>query len=366
MAKFSFDPEADDDGEDEERNSAEENDRRKMLLQRQLGDLLRQTAKYEDAETVLKDCLRYFADDESTTEDMYFKIELLSSIAVLYKEKGKYDIATPFYDEMLSLSKELFKPYDVKLSDSLALYAELLRKRQNIDDAMVMHEEALSIRLAEAMGMAMGQSHVGGSPSSSKAKAIRGHLDSFDELPHSSTRSRGKSGEPSLRSPQRKKSVSALEQSSSQLEIKLSDSYTFIGCCLAAKKRPVEAAKKHQEALRLRVKHLSGVHPLLSESLNYVGEAMLLQGYPDHALPYVQAQRTARPPEEIVKAAAEAGCRKGLRKEERGRPRYTVNAIKAAAEAGCRRSSAKKSRPPKERPSRPSRPRQKRVARGAA
>ena len=266
----------------------EENNRRKMLIQRQLGDLLRQMAKYEQAEESLKQCLLYFESSTGAkSDDRLFKVEVLSSIAVLYKEWGDYPAAKAYYEELMELSKIVYKPFDLKMSDSLTLYGEFLRKQQRIEEAMEIHQEALNIRLGEVMGLAMGQSHGGHRKHEHPAEAScsvrsRGGAEGIGgnttEIAH------GRAG--SVSSRVRKKSVSALEQSSSQLEIKLSDSYTFIGCCLANKKEPIEAAKRHQEALRLRVKHLSGVHPLLSESLNYVGEAMLLQGHSDLALPY--------------------------------------------------------------------------------
>ena len=43
---------------------------------------------------------------------------------------------------------------------------------------------------------------------------------------------------------------------------------------------------QHEQALWIRNKYLSGMHPLLSESLNYVGEAMLMQDQPSKSLPF--------------------------------------------------------------------------------
>ena len=81
-------------------------------------------------------------------------------------------------------------------------------------------------------------------------------------------------------------STSNIEINNSVMEVQLSYVYTYIGCCLASKNLGKEAGEKHEQALRLRMKHLSAMHPLLSESLNYVGEAMLLLGQESKSIPF--------------------------------------------------------------------------------
>ena len=163
------------------------------------------------------------------------------------KERGEYDRALEYLGEMLQISKEKHNADDLRLASALSQYAEVLRKQLQINESMEMHQEALHICLSNY---------------------------------HSQKSSLNKS------KLHRRYSLSSFEIQGSKIEVQLSDAHTCIGCCLSSKKEPKLAGRKHQEALKFREKHLSAMHPLLSESLNYVGEAMLNQNQPSNALPY--------------------------------------------------------------------------------
>ena len=221
---------------------------RLLILKRQLGNILRQMARYDESEKVLLECLALFESKADAKRDWYFKKDALSTIGVLFKEQGEYEKAEARLSEMLAIAKEHLESTDLELAHCLSQYAELLRKQQKIDESMALHQEALDICLHNY------ENHA--SPKHKRSQLKRRY------------------------------SLSNFEIEGSKMEVQLSDCQTCIGCCLASKKMPKEAGMRHQEALKFREKHLSPMHPLLSESLNYVGEAMLNQQQPSKALPY--------------------------------------------------------------------------------
>jgi hypothetical protein len=152
----------------------------------------------------------------------------------------------------------------MQLAAALTQYAEVLRKQTKVDESLEMHRQALAIYLE----------------CNQREKKMQ------DAKMQDAEGATSRRLSPSKYT-KRRMSTSMLAHMNSEIEIQLSNCYTFIGCCLASKKMAKEAGMQHQQALWIRNKYLSGMHPMLSESLNYVGEAMLMQGQPSKSLPFL-------------------------------------------------------------------------------
>ena len=121
---------------------------RLLILKRSLGDILRQMARYKEAEDVLLECLKLFSEKADEEADWVFKRDILSTIGILFKERGEYDRALEYLGTMLEISKKRHQPDDLQLASALSQYAEVLRKQLKIDESLEMHQEALNICLS--------------------------------------------------------------------------------------------------------------------------------------------------------------------------------------------------------------------------
>ena len=235
-----------------------------ILLKKQLGDVYRQVARYEEAKRVLASAMALWRTHCDTDESWEVKVDILSHLGRTSKEQGNYEDALEYIGEMLEITKEKCKPDDMQLAAALTQYAEVLRKQTKVDESLEMHRQALAIYLE----------------CNQREKKMQ------DAKMQDAEGATSRRLSPSKYT-KRRMSTSMLAHMNSEIEIQLSNCYTFIGCCLASKKMAKEAGMQHQQALWIRNKYLSGMHPMLSESLNYVGEAMLMQGQPSKSLPFL-------------------------------------------------------------------------------
>jgi len=113
-------------------------------LNRELAEVLRRLAMYDEAKPILLSCL----DISLTSEDWEEKLLVRSAIGVLLKEKGNYTDAHKYYVEALEIAKKNYDETDVRLAKSMGLYAELLRKQGSTIEALELHQKSLAIQLA--------------------------------------------------------------------------------------------------------------------------------------------------------------------------------------------------------------------------
>mmetsp|Transcript_22021 Transcript_22021/g.45872 ORF Transcript_22021/g.45872 Transcript_22021/m.45872 type:complete len:1993 (-) Transcript_22021:215-6193(-) len=232
-----------------------------ILLKRQLGDVYRQVANYDQAEETLLSSLDLWEKHGNLEEDWELKTDILSNLGRTHKEEGNYERALIYLGEMLQIAREKCEPMELRLAKALTQYAEVLRKQMKIEESLEMHQQALEIFI----------------------RINKEEKEAQKEALMMNSKKQKKNKRQKLT---RRFSTSSMELKNSEIEVELSNCYTFIGCCFASKKMAKEAGEKHEQALWIRNKHLSGMHPMLSESLNYVGEAMLMQGHPSKSLPF--------------------------------------------------------------------------------
>ena len=108
-----------------------------LLPMSRLGDVMRQLAKYEDAEKVLTECLEMIKKkgSEGATGITSMHIETLYNIGTLHKERGVYNEAQEYYEQALGLSREFYTADDPRLAYVITGYAELLRKLGHANQA---------------------------------------------------------------------------------------------------------------------------------------------------------------------------------------------------------------------------------------
>jgi tetratricopeptide (TPR) repeat protein len=118
-----------------------------ILLKKQLGDVYRQVARYEEAERVLASAMALWRTHChcDTDENWGVKVDILSHLGRTSKEQGNYEDALEYLGEMLEIAKEKCKPDDMLLASALTQYAEVLRKQTKVDESLEMHKQALAI-----------------------------------------------------------------------------------------------------------------------------------------------------------------------------------------------------------------------------
>lgn len=189
--------------------------RSRLLPSVNLGNCLRELAKYTEAEEVLTQCLteaERAMQEIDGDEQLY--VHVLTSLATLYRAESKYEDARKLYEEALPIARNIQESRSsLWLAGQIAGYAEILRKSGDLVSAEALHREALDIRNLAAEGGVC-------------------------------------------------------------TELELAISFTQLGCTLFGLKRYYEAYSKHGMALYSRTKYLDFTHGLVSESLNYCAESL--------------------------------------------------------------------------------------------
>ena len=190
------------------------------------GSCLKELARYNEAETILTQCL---VEAEKDTElgggDEMMLIEALTALAALHQAQSHYNEARELYKRALPLSRQMqSSPSSLWLAGIIAGYAETLRKSGDLPLAEKMHREALEIR-------------------------------------------------------------NRVAEESSCTDLELAISYTQLGCTLYGMKQYDEAYGQHRLALFSRYKYLDFSHGLMSESLNYCAESLCALGKPENGIP---------------------------------------------------------------------------------
>ena len=196
--------------------SSDTSDRRTILLSVQLATCLRELAKYEEAEKVLAEGIERIDGSGSngiaglnSIEDKQDYVGALAAMATLYQAQSKYAPAIELHKKAVALARSIDASVSgLCLADSIAGYAETLRKSGDLSQAESYHREVLEIRI----------------------NALTENLCT---------------------------------------ELDLAVSYTQLGCTLAEMNSHEEAYKYHALALKLRYRYLDFSHGLISESLNY-------------------------------------------------------------------------------------------------
>jgi len=190
-----------------------------------LASCLRELARYNEAEIVLKDCLEE-VDDCDGSCDNELHARALTSLAVLYQAQSKYDAAIQLHEKAIPMARNNIEFPSTGLAENIAGYAETLRKAGHLPQAERYHREALEIR----------------------TRAIK---------------------------------------NKSCTELELAVSYTQLGCTLAAMQQHQEAYEQHHLALTLRYRYLDFAHGLVAESLNYCAESLCALGRGVEGIPLV-------------------------------------------------------------------------------
>uniref|UniRef100_A0A7S4SA71 Guanylate cyclase domain-containing protein n=2 Tax=Ditylum brightwellii TaxID=49249 RepID=A0A7S4SA71_9STRA len=200
--------------------------RSRLLPTVKLGNCLRELARYNDAEEVLKTCLEEAEramKKSDADEQMY--VHSLTALAALNQAQSKYNEAKELYEKALPIARNLQESRtSLWLAVHIAGYAETLRKSGDLPTAETLHWEALHIR-----------------------------------------------------------SCSANEGACTSLELAIS--YTQLGCTLFGQKKYEEAYKQHRLALKTRFEYLDFSHGHVSESLNYCAEALCSLGRAADGIP---------------------------------------------------------------------------------
>jgi len=187
-----------------------------------VGVNLLEWGEYKEAEVVLKNCLDEMNNDDSSRCGE--RIDALGAMAELRRAQGRYDEAKEHYLEMLKVAKNMkteHQEVDLSIINSIAGYAEILRKAGDLLQAEALHMRARDLLL----------------------------------------------------------------QSKSETDLHLATSHTQLGCTLYALKNYKDALQEHQSALIIRLRELEISDALVSESFNYCAETLCGMGRHDDALP---------------------------------------------------------------------------------
>ncbi len=197
----------------------------------EIGTNLFEWGEYKEAEQVLKQCVENMNANEKSSDNE--KFQALFTLASLDRAQGKYDEAKTLYLEALKTAKKMGEEsehVDLSIVNSIAGYAEILRKAGDLWQAEALH------------------------------KKVRGML-----LKANST-----------------KEESADDK---DIELQLAVSHTQLGCTVFELKKYEEALYEHQSALQIRLENLEFNDALVSESFNYCAETLCAMGHGAEALP---------------------------------------------------------------------------------
>ncbi|KAL7534819.1 hypothetical protein ACHAXR_008206 [Thalassiosira sp. AJA248-18] len=194
-----------------------------------VGTNLLEWGEYKEAEAVLKTCLQDMNDnDESKNEE---RIKVLGAMAELDQAQGKYDEAKEHYLEVLKTAKKMHtdtdEELDISIINSIAGYAEILRKAGDLLQAEALHKKVRNMLISSRF---------------------------------------------------------TKESTGAETELLLAISHTQLGCTVFALKKYDEALQEHQRALSIRLRVLDLTDALVSESFNYCAETLCALGREDEAL----------------------------------------------------------------------------------
>jgi len=206
-----------------------------------VGMNLLEWADYKEAEKTLKECLAENGNDDAkssaVTEDE--KVKAICTLGKLSQAQGRYDEAKRLYLEALKNAKQIAGPeseIDEQIVESIAGYAEILRKSGDLWQAEALHKKVRSMLLV-----------------------LKDKMDDSDSV--------------------------ISEEVSIEHDLRLAVSHTQLGCTYFELRRYDSGLGEHQAALQIRLRHVDGNDALVSESLNYTAETLCaLKQYPK-ALP---------------------------------------------------------------------------------
>ena len=206
-----------------------------------VGMNLLEWADYKEAEKTLKECLaendKDGAETSAVTDDE--KVKAMCTLGKLSQAQGRYDEAKRLYLEALKNAKQIAGPeseIDEQIIESIAGYAEILRKSGDLWQAEALHKKVRSMLLV-----------------------LKDKMDDSDSV--------------------------ISEEVSIEHDLRLAVSHTQLGCTYFELKRYDSGLGEHQAALQIRLRHVDGNDALVSESLNYTAETLCaLEQYPK-ALP---------------------------------------------------------------------------------
>lgn len=197
-----------------------------------LGTNLLEWGEYQEAETVLKKCLQTINDGGDEYKNTDEKIKVLEAVAELDRAQGKYDEAKEMYLEVLKTAKKMStvsnEEVDISIINSIAGYAEILRKAGDLWQAEALHRKVRNMLIHHAK--------------------------------HS-------------------------EDTDTETDLNLAVSHTQLGCTVFALEKYDDALQEHQSALKIRLRLLEITDALVSESFNYCAETLCAMGREAEALP---------------------------------------------------------------------------------
>lgn len=294
--------------------------------------------EYKDAEKVLRECLRRAntgvgASDlgsvgagGDTQQRDAIKFKALSAMAELDRTQGNYEAAKELYLEALKTARKMESDdgdgngsnrqpspqdadVDASIINSIAGYAEILRKGGDLRQAEALHKKVLNMLLtAEAkikkerdakrkerergaaknrMGRIRGRcneiSVESESIISGIGKRLRGiSRDNAEQIAECATSSDGSDKDDAAEEEEADEADKRVEH---ELDLRVAVSNTQLGCTYFGMKRYDDALLHHKSALSIRIKRLEFTDACLSESLNYCAETLCATGRGADALP---------------------------------------------------------------------------------
>eukprot|EP00579_Thalassiosira_antarctica_P003907 CAMPEP_0201903278 /NCGR_PEP_ID=MMETSP0902-20130614/55392_1 /ASSEMBLY_ACC=CAM_ASM_000551 /TAXON_ID=420261 /ORGANISM="Thalassiosira antarctica, Strain CCMP982" /LENGTH=957 /DNA_ID=CAMNT_0048437315 /DNA_START=11 /DNA_END=2884 /DNA_ORIENTATION=+ len=197
-----------------------------------VGTNLLEWGEYKEAEVVLKNCLKSMNDNDDSKNDE--RIKVLGAMAELDRAQGKYDEAKERYLEVLKTAKKMNansdEEVDISIINSIAGYAEILRKAGDLWQAEALHRKVRNMLMAS-------------------------------------------------------KFTQETEGSGNDTVLQLAISHTQLGCTVFALKKYDDAWQEHKSALDIRLRVLEVTDSLVSESFNYCAETLTSMGREAEALP---------------------------------------------------------------------------------
>lgn len=197
------------------------------------GTNLLEWGEYKEAETVLTKCLKSMNDNDDSQNNNEEKIKVLGRIAELDRAQGKYDAAKEHYLEVLKTVKKMNadsdSEVDMSVINSIAGYAEILRKAGDLLQAEALHGKVRDMLTKCSQGTEGG--------------------------------------------------------GVAETDLQLAISHTQLGCTVFALRKYDDALQEHQSALKIRLRILDVTDALCSESFNYCAETLCAMGQEEEALP---------------------------------------------------------------------------------
>lgn len=196
-----------------------------------VGTNLLEWGEYKEAEAILTKCLKSMNDNDDSQNNNEEKIKVLGRMAELDRAQGKYDAAKEHYLEVLKTVKKMNtntdNEVDMSVINSIAGYAEILRKAGDLMQAEALHRKVRDMLLANT----------------------------------------------------------PMTEGAGDTDLQLAISHTQLGCVFFALKKYDDALREHQSALNIRLTLLELTDATVSESFNYTAETLCALGREAEALP---------------------------------------------------------------------------------